>query len=121
MNGPDLLLDTNVVIYFLEGDDRLTPFATYNFAISIITEIELLGWVGINPNEIAKIKGFVAACEVVELNKEVKNLSIGLKQKNKLKTPDAIIAATALLLNIPIITADKGFNKIDGIDLFLLE
>lgn len=48
MNGPDLLLDTNVVIYFLEGDERLAPFADYSFAISTVTEIELLGWVGIS-------------------------------------------------------------------------
>jgi predicted nucleic acid-binding protein len=121
MNGPDLLLDTNIVIYFLEGDDRLSPFVSYNFAIPTITEIELLGWVGINQVEITKIKGFLAACEIVELNKEVKNLSIGLKQRSKLKTPDAIIAATALHLNIPLVTADRGFNKVEGIDLFLIE
>jgi len=121
VNGPDLLLDTNVVIYFLEGDERLAPFASYTFAISTITEIELLGWVGISAPETDKIKGFIASCKLVELNWEVKQLSIGLKQKTKIKIPDAIIAASALHLNIPLITADKEFRKIEGIDLFLLE
>ncbi|CAN5158246.1 hypothetical protein BH09BAC1_BH09BAC1_08220 [soil metagenome] len=121
MSGPDLLLDTNIVIYFLEGDERLASFADYNFAISVISEVELLGWTGISIPEIKRIKAFLSVCTVVELNNEVKQLTIGLKQKTKLKVPDAIIAATTLHLNIPLITADKGFNKVEGIDLFLLE
>lgn len=121
MSGPDLLLDTNAVIYFLEGDERLATFADYSFAISTITEIELLGWVGISAPEADKIKGFIASCTLIELNWEVKQLSIGLKQKIKIKIPDAIVAASALHLNIPLITADKDFKKVEGIDLFLIE
>jgi len=35
--------------------------------------------------------------------------------------PDAIIAATARYLNIPLLTADKAFSQINEIDCFILE
>ncbi len=121
MSGAELLLDTNIVIYFLEGDERLSAFADYKFAISAITEIELLGWPGITPDETAKVKGFLSTCEVIELNREVKQLTIAIKQKTRVKVPDAIVAATALHVGIPLITADKGLAKLENIDLILLE
>ncbi|WP_421942417.1 PIN domain-containing protein [Pedobacter sp.] len=44
-----------------------------------------------------------------------------LKRKYNIKIPDAIIAATSILLKIPLITADKGFMKIKKIDCVILE
>ena len=41
--------------------------------------------------------------------------TINIRKTNNLKLPDAIIAATAHYLNIPLITADKGFKTIDDI------
>ena len=51
----------------------------------------------------------------------IKKTTIGLKQKYNIKIPDAIIASTSIYLEIPLITADKGFKKIQEIDLQLLE
>jgi predicted nucleic acid-binding protein len=44
-----------------------------------------------------------------------------LKKKYSIKLPDAIIAATAIWYKIPLITADKGFEKIEELELILLE
>jgi predicted nucleic acid-binding protein len=44
-----------------------------------------------------------------------------LKQKHRIKLPDAIIAATAVYLDIPLITFDSDFDKIDDIKLILLK
>ncbi|MBO5690919.1 MAG: PIN domain-containing protein, partial [Spirochaetaceae bacterium] len=38
----------------------------------------------------------------------------------KIKLPDAIVAATAISYNVPLLTADKEFNKIKGLNLCLL-
>lgn len=43
------------------------------------------------------------------------------KQEFKIKVPDAIIAATSIHKNIPLITFDKGFDTIKSLDLILLE
>ena len=42
-------------------------------------------------------------------------------QKFVVKLPDAIIAATALYLDLPLLTADTGFQKIQDLKLILLE
>jgi predicted nucleic acid-binding protein len=55
------------------------------------------------------------------LNNEIKAISIAAKQISKAKTPDAIVAATAIYLNLPLITADIGFNKIIDLNLILFQ
>jgi predicted nucleic acid-binding protein len=44
-----------------------------------------------------------------------------LKRKYHIKLPDAVIAATCLVFDIPLVTADKGFSKISELDLILIE
>jgi predicted nucleic acid-binding protein len=60
-------------------------------------------------------------CFIAELTPHVKQLVKKLMQKYAIKLPDAIIAATALYLDLPLLTADKEFSKITGIKLILLE
>jgi predicted nucleic acid-binding protein len=38
-----------------------------------------------------------------------------------MKLPDSIIAATSLFMEIPLLTADKGFQKISQLNLALFE
>ncbi len=87
--------------------------------VSVITEIELLGYHGISVDDKNKIKYFLSECMLVPLNNEIKNISIDLKQTLKIKTPDAIVAATSIFNQIPLVTSDKGFEKIQDLDLFL--
>jgi predicted nucleic acid-binding protein len=47
--------------------------------------------------------------------------AIQIKQKYRIKLPDAIIAATAILYNIPFITADADFKIIKELDLIFIE
>jgi predicted nucleic acid-binding protein len=35
--------------------------------------------------------------------------------------PDAIIASTSLIYGLPLVTADKGYSKIEELDLILIE
>jgi predicted nucleic acid-binding protein len=48
-------------------------------------------------------------------------MAIELKQKQKIKLPDAIIAATSIFLNFPLFTADKYFSKIPNLDCVIIE
>ncbi|WP_395043974.1 type II toxin-antitoxin system VapC family toxin [Flavobacterium sp.] len=122
MSGNKIVLDTNIVLYLLDGDKEL--FSILNgleLFVSIITEIELLGYNGLSRNDKNKINLFLSECTIITLNNEIKEACINIKQKNKAKTPDAIVAATSLFLQIPLITSDKGFEKIDDLDLFLYQ
>jgi len=58
---------------------------------------------------------------IVRSGNNIRNTAIELKQKNKVKLPEAVIAATSICNNLTLLTADKGFAKINGLDIILLE
>lgn len=47
----DFIADTNFLIYLHEGNPIIKPFLEYNFGISFISEVELLGFKGIQADE----------------------------------------------------------------------
>ncbi len=112
MNGIKYLADTNCFIYLLDENPMLLPFASEGWAFSYITEIELLSKKGISPNEDALIREMLDTCYKVSHSQSLTDLSIELKRTNSIKLPDAIIAASAQLLRLPLLTADKGFSNI---------
>ena len=61
------------------------------------------------------------SCFIIEINLQIKKIAIDLKQKYKLKLPDAIIAATAIHYDLPFISSDADFKSIKELDLILLE
>jgi len=54
------------------------------------------------------------------LNAEIKAQTINLREKYKIKLPDAIIAATAITYELPLVSADQGFSQIEELDFILL-
>lgn len=46
---------------------------------------------------------------------------IDLRKQYRLKLPDAMIAATAIYSNLPLITVDKQFGKISSLNIILYE
>jgi predicted nucleic acid-binding protein len=60
-------------------------------------------------------------CFIIEMDFKIKQMCIALRKQYKIKIPDAIIASTSIIYNIPIITSDQGFQKIKEIDLIYIE
>jgi predicted nucleic acid-binding protein len=112
------LIDTNVVIYYFNGlteDEKLHEIITNSFNISIITKIEFLGWGEFLADEslYSKAKEFISYANVFELDEEIAEQTIALRQRFKTKTPDAIIAATALINNLTVVTNNSDeFNRL---------
>ena len=121
MNGIDFLADTNFLIYLLEGRSEAAAFATYSFALSFVTEIELLGRYKLETNDELAIRDLLNDCVIIDLNTSVKQKAIALKQSRKIKLPDALIAATAQTFGLTLLTADTGFRTIPELDMVLLE
>jgi len=117
----DFIADTNFLIYIHEGNPNIVPFLDYNFGISFITEVELLGFKGITRAEEIKLKQLINDSFNIDWNLKIKEKTIELKRKYNIKLPDAIIASTSLIYELPLITADKGFSKIVELDLILIE
>ena len=120
MNGIDFVADTNALIYLLNGNSCMLPFLNKNLAFSVISEMELLSFSGITEAEENNIKALLNDCEEISLLKDVKDKAIELRKKYKTKLPDAIVAASAIVNNLPLITADKGFNQIQELNLQLI-
>jgi predicted nucleic acid-binding protein len=122
MNGRSFLIDTNIALYLLSGNKTIADIIDGSqLYISFVTELELLGYKGITSREQHNIKLFLKECIIIDINEEIKKLTIQIKQKNQMKLPDSIIAATALFIEIPLLTADKGFKKISKLNLALFE
>ncbi len=57
----------------------------------------------------------------MDLKQEVKELTVELRRKYKIKLPDSIIAASAFFQKIPLLTSDKGFKRIEELDILIYE
>lgn len=101
-------------MYLLDGDKTIAELLNgRDVHLSFITELELIGYKGLNDVQIQTINNFLNDCIIINLNQSIKQHSIAIRKKYKVKLPDAIIAATSQYLNIPLISADSGFEKIE--------
>ena len=111
MNGIRILCDTNVLIHLLNNNTDVIEFLDgKSIIISSITELELYGR-QMNPQELEIISSLIDSCIVVDLIQPIKKIVIQLKQKYQIKLPDAIIAATSIYYDIPLVTFDSDFQK----------
>jgi predicted nucleic acid-binding protein len=118
MSGNSIILDTNIALYLLKGDSVIKDFLRDKiFFLSFINELELLSYPSIKSEEIIYIEYFLTECTILEYSKNIKDLTITIRKKYKLKLPDAIIAATAIFFNMPLISADNHFEKINELIL----
>jgi predicted nucleic acid-binding protein len=73
------LLDTNTVIYLI--NDRLaTTLPVGRFGISVITEIELLSFPDLQPNEEERIRAFLAIADRVAITDAVRDQTVALRR-----------------------------------------
>jgi predicted nucleic acid-binding protein len=121
------ILDSNTAIYLLNGtlntnsSKVIASIANKPFMLSVISRIELLGWKAPNKKQIKQVKNFVKAAIILDLDEDVVIQTIEIRRKYKIKpnrrtVPDAIIAATAMVHDLTLITRNMAdFDSIDGL------
>lgn len=120
--GERYLIDTNVVIEFLNNSLPMTSAVwlqemidNNEHALSIINRIELLSY-SMDVDALDVLSDFIDASTVFTLSEAVTLQTIGLRQSRKIKLPDAIIAATALVHDLALITRNvNDFKNINGL------
>ena len=119
--GQKFLMDTNVIVGYL-GD--MVPEQGAAFldvlpaCISVITRIELLGWYNAPQDELERLRTFVHDAQIFSLNEPIIEKTIELRQNHRIKTPDAIVAATALTYGFTLVTRNTDdFQNIEGFSL----
>jgi predicted nucleic acid-binding protein len=64
------------------------------------------------------LHSFIADALVFELGKDIKLKTAEIRKACKIKLPDAIIAATALVYNLTLLSRNVGdFKQVDGLAL----
>jgi hypothetical protein len=121
MTGNSYLADTNAFIYLLQKHPTVEALLDAQWKYSFITEIELLGKPGIKAAEISTVRKLLDTAYRVNHSQVISEAAISFRQQYALKIPNAIIAATAMVERIPLLTADIGFVRIRALDIVLIE
>lgn len=121
--GQRYLIDSNVIIDYSASPSRLPQKSSDfveqlfndNFLISVAVKIEVLGFDDV-PNKLLAMEDFINSAVLLPLDEEVTMQTILLRRKyKKLKLGDAIIAATAIVHNLTLISHNvKDFVNIKG-------
>ena len=120
MSGTNFLIDTNIVIYLTQGKLNTAAFAEKGsiLYISSITYIEALGYPFQNQSDENEINELCEKFEHLFITEKVEKQTIFIRKMNKIKLPDAIIAATAMVHNLTLVTRNcDDFKNIQGLKM----
>ncbi len=113
------LLDSNIIIYYLNGDKRIYDFIEKNrviSAISLITYYEVLNY-DFSEEEELEVRAFLDEFEILNVSKNIINKALENRKSKKIKMADNFILATAQIFGLKIVTRNvKDFSSfIDGL------
>nr|VFJ90396.1 MAG: hypothetical protein BECKLFY1418B_GA0070995_101950 [Candidatus Kentron sp. LFY]VFJ97776.1 MAG: hypothetical protein BECKLFY1418A_GA0070994_107320 [Candidatus Kentron sp. LFY] len=115
-----MLLDSNIIIYALEpGYDSVRRFVDQQKAmVSTVSKVEVLGYHRLSPEHRQKLEDLFHALPVLPVSNPVIEQAIALRQQRKVSLGDTLIAATALVHDLELATANiNDFDWIDGLDV----
>jgi predicted nucleic acid-binding protein len=118
--GKRYLIDSNTLIEYVgkllpgPAHTAVSAIVDEEFNISFINKIEVLGH-SLADN---KLRAFIDLASVYDINNDIIEQTIDLRKEFKIKIPDAIVAATALIYNLTLVTRNIiDFKNIPGLDL----
>lgn len=108
-----ILADTNALGYLQQNNATVVALLNgKQVFVSELTEMELLCNPNLSKAERALTQSLLDDCYIINLNEQIKRIAINIRLSTRMKLIDAIIAATAVWLNIPIVTHDSGFERV---------
>jgi predicted nucleic acid-binding protein len=118
-----LLADSNTIIDYVgnrlpeQSASWLDSHLNKVFSVSIISKIEVLGFNAEN-DDLLQLSSFIQLGKLIELDELIADKTIELRRKKKIKLPDAIIAASAIIHELALVTHNRtDFKNIDGLVL----
>ncbi len=108
----DLLLDTDVFVDHLRGARRLAV-KSERVAYSVITRCELFAGRGTDEE---KVRTLLSPFREIGVDRAVAEHAGRLRRTSGVRTPDALIAATALEHGLQLVTRNRrDFERIEGL------
>ena len=116
-----MLFDSNILIACLEAEPTAVSFLLANkkqlqpLFVSTISVAKILSLKNLSKDEIRRINNFIDEFVVLPFDRRIAEMAGEIRRAYRFPLPDAVLAATAQLHNLPLITRDKGFSKIKEI------
>ena len=115
-----MLLDSNIVIYSAEPEHAglLQYIRSQPRVVSIASYVEVLGFHTLDEYHKRFFEDFFRSVGILQLTPEIADIAVELRQQRRIGLGDAIIAATALVHNLTLLTHNtRDFRWIEGLDL----
>jgi predicted nucleic acid-binding protein len=118
------VLDSNTVVYFLIGEEAVKKLITklisedQRLYIPTIVRLELFSKPDLSTENFSAISEFLRQNQSMDLDIRIADIAADIRRIYRLKTPDSVIAASAIYTNAMLITRNvRDFNKIEGLKL----
>jgi predicted nucleic acid-binding protein len=115
-----MLVDSNILIYAAQpGHAQLRRFiADHAPAVSAVSYVEVLGYHQLDDEERQYLEEFFRLAQVLPLSQAVLNQAVALRQQRKMSLGDALVAGTALVHGLTLVTRNvEDFQWIQGLSL----
>jgi predicted nucleic acid-binding protein len=115
-----MLVDSNILIYAAQpGYAQLRRFiADHAPAVSAVSYVEVLGYHQLDDEDRQYLEEFFRLAQVLPLSQAVLDQAVALRQQRKMSLGDALVAGTALVHGLPLVTRNVGdFQWIQGLSL----
>ncbi len=110
------LVDSNIIIYHLNNESIATNFLSQNYqeiAISQITYVEVLSF-AFTQEEENEVKKLLSKFKIIDVTQNISNQAVENRKIKKIKLPDNLIASTAMVNELTIVTRNvKDFKSFD--------
>ena len=115
MNGSKALLDSNIIIYLSKRELPVYFLDRFKSVfISVITYMEMLGYNFTDSLEKDFVNELISIFNVRFIDQKIADAVIDIRKKYHIKLPDAIIAGTALVDGLCLITRNiEDFKNTD--------
>jgi len=115
------LLDSNTLIYASQPEARYVQCRDWiereSVAISAISRAEVLGFHRLTETDAEFFATVLRFMPQLPITDAVLDRTVKTRQQLRIKTPDAIVAATALVYGLALVTADAGFARVAGMSI----
>lgn len=123
-----MTLDANIVIAYLGGDSQVIAALSYwremgkALFLPTIAETEILSFTGWTEQERRTTEKFLEEnFTTISFDRNLSRIAATIRRQNKIKFPDAAIAATALFTRTPLVTRNqRDFKNIPQLQILVI-
>jgi len=119
------LIDTNILIYYFNGELVVKPIIDEIITGNVggwycpISWIELLCYPSLTEEQADEMREFLKLLNSVSLTESVLDSAAKIRRDYRLKLPDGLIAACALVNDYVLVTRNvNDFKRIHGLSIF---